>query len=106
MTDSNLDPADVDRLLLLDRLAERVPSLDLSDQEVEWQTLPDGGQALLVNGGGIDGGEGVFFANARDDVHAVGSLAPLASGAIGCIVIAPDGSRCLAKVTTDPLAPK
>ncbi len=77
MTESNLAPAVADRLLLLDRLAERVPDLDLADQRVEWQTLPDGSQALLVNGGGIDGGDGVYFANAGDDVHAVGSVAPL-----------------------------
>jgi hypothetical protein len=27
-----------------------------------------------VDGGGIDGGNGTFFANYGDDVHAVGSL--------------------------------
>ncbi len=103
MTDSNLNPADADRLLLLDRLAERVPGLDLADQRVEWQALPDGSQALLVNGGGIDGGNGVYFANAGADVHAVGSMAP-AFPVIGCIVIKPDGSRRLAQVQPDPLA--
>ena len=104
MTDSNLEPADADRLLLLDRLAERVPDLDLADQRVEWRTLPDGSQALLVNGGGIDGGNGVYFANAADDVHAVGTLAPLIPGHVGCIVIAPDRTRRLARVEPDPLA--
>ena len=29
-------------------------------------------EALLVEGGGIDGGKVTFFANAGDDVHAVG----------------------------------
>jgi hypothetical protein len=94
---------DADRLALLDRIAERVPELDLDQNEVEWRTLDDGHEALLVNGGGIDGGDGAFFANAGDDVHVVGSLAPLAD-AIGCIVIRPDGSRVLAQAVRDPLA--
>jgi hypothetical protein len=59
---------------------------------------------LLVNGGGIDGGDGAYFANAGDDVHAVGSLDPLVPGQVGCIVIRPDGSRYLARVVADPLA--
>ena len=59
-------------------------------------TLDDGHEALLVNGGGIDGGKGAYFATAGDDLHAVGSLAPILDGWIGCIVIAPDGSRRLA----------
>jgi hypothetical protein len=37
-------------------------------------------------GDGLDGGAGTSFANAGEDLHAVGSLAPLAD-AIGCIVI-------------------
>ena len=55
------------------------------------------------DGGGIDGGSGIYFANAGEDVHAVGSLAPLAP-AVGCIVIRPDGTRVLARVERDPLA--
>jgi hypothetical protein len=94
---------DADRLELLDRLAARVLELDLDHNEVEWTTLPDGHEALLVDGGGVDGGAGTFFANAGEDPHAVGSLAPLAD-AIGCIVIRPDGSRVLARVEPDPLA--
>jgi hypothetical protein len=43
------------------------------------------------------------FANAGEDVHAVGSLQPLAP-ALGCIVIRPDGSRQLARVERDALA--
>jgi hypothetical protein len=39
--------SDADRLLLLDRLAERVPELDLDRNEIEWKTLPDGHEALL-----------------------------------------------------------
>jgi hypothetical protein len=42
---------------------------------------------------------GVFGAN-----HAVGSLAPLIPGHVGCIVIRPGGSRQLARVVPDPLA--
>jgi hypothetical protein len=95
--------SDADRLLLLDRIADRVPELDLDQNEVEWMTLPDGHEALLVNGGGIDGGSGAYFANCGEDLHAVGSLAPIAD-VIGCIVIRPDGSRVLARAVPDPLA--
>ena len=58
---------------------------------------------MLIDGGGIDGGDGVYFANAGDDVHAVGSMQPMAA-AVGCIVIRPDGSRQLARAVSDPLA--
>ncbi len=58
--------------------------------------LPDGHQALLVDGGGIDGGEGALFANCDDDVHVDGMLAPIVDG-IGCVVSRPDGSRHLAR---------
>jgi hypothetical protein len=95
---------DQDRLVLLDRIADRVPELDLAQQSVEWTTLDDGHQALLVNGGGIDGGAGAFFANHGEDVHVVGSLDPLVPGHVGCIVIRPDGSRHLARAVPDPLA--
>jgi hypothetical protein len=95
---------DADRLELLDRMAHRVPELDLDQQLVEWTTLPDGHEALLVNGGGIDGGDGAYFANAGDDLHAVGTLAPIIEGYVGCIVIRPDGSRILARAVPDPLA--
>jgi hypothetical protein len=37
-------------------------------------------------------------------VHAVGSLAPMVDGYIGCIVIKPDGSRYVARAVPDPLA--
>ena len=47
---------DADRLELLDRIAARIPDLDLDRQQIEWMTLDDGHEALLVNGGGIDGG--------------------------------------------------
>lgn len=63
MTD-DLEPADADRLILLDRIAERVLNLDLAKRSIEWTTLDDGSEALLVNGGGIDGGSGAYFANA------------------------------------------
>jgi hypothetical protein len=95
---------DADRLALLDRLAERVPELKLDRHSIEWMTLEDGAEALVVDGGGFDGGSGTFFVNHGDDVHAVGSLAPLAEGCIGCIVIEPSGRRYLAHVERDPMA--
>jgi hypothetical protein len=67
-------------------------------------TLDDGHEALLGNGGGIDGGNGAYFANHGEDLHAVGSLAPIVDGHIGCIVIRPDGSRYVARAVPDPLA--
>jgi hypothetical protein len=66
-----VDRSDADRLKLLDRIADRLPELDLEQNAVEWTTLDDGHEALLVNGGGIDGGSGAFFVNYGDDVHAV-----------------------------------
>ena len=33
---------DADRLLLLDRLAERLPELDLDENHVDWMPLDDG----------------------------------------------------------------
>jgi hypothetical protein len=99
-----MDNRDTDRLKLLDRLADRLPELDLDQNEIEWTTLPDSHEALLVDGGGIDGGDGAFFANAGDDLHVVGSVAPLIPGCVGCIVIRPDRSRRLAHAVPDPLA--
>jgi hypothetical protein len=52
---------------------------------------------------GLDGGTGAYFANAGEDVHAVGSLAPVVDGYIGCIVIKPDGSHYVARAVPDPL---
>jgi hypothetical protein len=98
-----MNERDADRLGLLDRIAERVPELHLDQQSVEWTTLDDGHEALLVNGGGIDGGAGAFFANCGDDLYAVGSLDWLLPGYVGCIVIRPDGSRFLARAVPDPL---
>ena len=92
------------RLELLDRLAERVPELDLDRERVEWTTLDDGHEALIVNGGGFDGGDGAFLVNHGDDVHAVGLSDPIVPGHVGCIVIRPDGSRHLARAVPDPLA--
>jgi hypothetical protein len=75
-----------------------------SNSTVEWTTLDDGHEALLVDGVGFDGGNGAYFANAGEDVHAVGSLHPLVRGHLGVIVIRPDGSRVLARAVPDPLA--
>ncbi len=88
----------------LDRIADRIPELDLDQHEIGWTTADDGHEALLVDGGGIDGGTGTYFANCGDEVHAVGSLAPLVAGAIGVVVIRADGSRVLARAVPDPLA--
>jgi hypothetical protein len=55
-------------------MVERIPELDLDKQQGEWMTLDDGHEALLVNGGGLDGGDGAYLANAGDDLHAVGRL--------------------------------
>lgn len=63
---------DADRLELLDRIAERIPEVDLEQHAVEWAELDDGHEALLVDGGGIDGGDGAYFATAGEDVHAAG----------------------------------
>jgi hypothetical protein len=99
-----MNERDADRLELLDRIAERLPELDLDQRSVEWDTLPDGHEALLVDGGGFDGGNGSYFANYGDDVHSVGSVDPLVPGHIGLIEIKPDGSRVLVSVEPDPLA--
>jgi hypothetical protein len=72
-----VDRSDADRLTLLDRIANRVPELDLDQNQVEWRALDDGHQALVVNGGGFDGGNGAFFVCAGDDLHVVGVLDPL-----------------------------
>jgi hypothetical protein len=45
-------------------IADRIPELDLDQQSVEWRTLDDGS-------------DGAYFANAGEDLHAVGSLAPI-----------------------------
>jgi hypothetical protein len=93
----DVDDADADRLELLDRIAERVPELDLNRHEIEWSTLPDGAEALHIGRGGD-------FANCGEDLHAYGSLNPIVPGYIGCIVIYPDGSRQLVHAQPDPLA--
>jgi hypothetical protein len=103
---ADMDKIDAERLELLDRIAERLPEVDLEQHSIEWTEMPDdGSQALLIDGGGIDGGNGMFIANYEDDLHVVGSLAPIAP-VVGCIVIKPDGTRTLAQVITDPLAPE
>ena len=93
-----MNPSDADRLKLLDRIADRVPELDLDEHEVEWRTLPDGHEALHIGNGGD------YFANCGEDLHAYGSLNSIIPGYIGCIVIRPDGSRLLVRAVPDPLA--
>ena len=100
-----MNDRDAERLELLDRIAERLPDLDLDRHPVDWTEMPDdGSQALLVAGGGIDGGNGFIIASHGDDLHVVGPTAPLIPGCVGCVVIRPDGSRQLARVMPDPLA--
>jgi hypothetical protein len=81
-----------------------IPGLDLDQHEIKWTALDDGHQALLLDGGGFDCGTGIFFCNAGNDLHAVGSLAPIVGGYVGCIVIRPDKTRVLARAVPDPLA--
>ena len=92
-----------ERFELLDAIKARL-GLDVNQHEIEWTELPDGHVALLVDGGRLNGGDGAYFAMAGEDLHAVGSLAPIIDGHIGCIVIKPDGSRCVARAVPDPLA--
>jgi len=89
MTD--LNQTDAERFALLDRIAERIPELDLKQRTVEWTEMPDGAPGLV-------------FATAGADLPAVGPTSPLIEGSIGCVVIRPDGSRYLARVMPDPLA--
>ena len=98
---SDMNPLDSDRLELLDRVADRLPEVNLEEHEIAWTRLEDGHEALL--GAGFDGGSGCFLANAGSDLHVIGSLAPIVDG-IGCVVIRPDGSRYLARAVPDPLA--
>jgi hypothetical protein len=79
-----------------------LPEIKLDEHEVGWTKMPDGAPALCVDGGGFDGKDGVTFANAGDDVHAIGPIPSCKS--IGGIVIRRDGTRILASVTPDPLA--
>jgi hypothetical protein len=44
---------------------------------------------LLVDGGGMYGGSGAYFANAGPDFHVFGRLAPLVPGCLGVVVIRP-----------------
>ena len=100
-----LDATDEERLDLLDRIADRLPDLDLGRYTIEWTEMPDdGSQALMVEGVGIDGDNGFTIASHGDDLHVVGPTAPLIPGYYGCVVVRPDGSRQLAHVVPDPLA--
>ena len=96
-----MDNTIADRFELLDRIKDRLPDLDLDEHSVEWMTLDDGHEALLVDGGGIDGGRGAYFANAGEDLHAVGSLAPFLP-ILGLVEFKPDGTRRLVGGGTRP----
>jgi hypothetical protein len=102
---SGLDETDGERLELLDRIAARMPDIDLDKYEVAWTKMPDdGSEALVVEGGGIDGGNGFIVITRGDELHVVGPMAPLIPGAIGCVVIDADGGRRLGGLVRDPLA--
>jgi hypothetical protein len=100
----NMNEADAERLELLDRIAERVPELDLDQNEIEWTTLDDGHERCSSTAAGSTVATAPTFANHGEDVHVVGSLDPIVPGHVGCIVIRPDGSRVLARAVPDPLA--
>jgi hypothetical protein len=96
--------SDADRLELLDRIVDRVPGLDLDEHEIEWTTYPDGAQALMIDGVGMDGGHGLHALQLRQR-RARGRHAGAAHpGHLGCVVIRPDGRRYLARTMPDPLA--
>ena len=102
---ADLDKIDAERLELLDRIAERLPEIKLDQHSIEWTEMPDAGsQALLIDGGGIDGGNGLTITSHGEDLHAIGSTAPLFPGFVGCVVIALDGTRRMALVMPDPAA--
>jgi hypothetical protein len=99
-----MNETDADRLDLLDRIEKRLPEVDLDQHSIEWTVMPDdGSQALMIDGGGIDGYAGFTVASHDDDLHLVGPTAPLIPGYIGCVVVGPDGSRRLARAIPDPL---
>lgn len=97
-----MNEPDADRL---DRIADRLPDLDLDRHSIEWTEMPDdGSEALVVDGGGIDGGNGFTIASHGEDLHVVGPTAPLIPGYVGCVVVRPHGSCQLARMVPDPLA--
>jgi hypothetical protein len=46
----------------------------------------------------------LLIASHGDDLHAIGSTAPLFPGYVGCVVTGPDGTRRMARVMPDPVA--
>jgi hypothetical protein len=103
MGETKLDETDGDRRELLDRIAKRMPELNLDQYEVGWHKLPDGHEALVLDGGGMDGGNGMYLANAGDDVTVIGPTAPLAAGGLACVVVDAKGGRRLGGLVRDPL---
>jgi hypothetical protein len=94
MTDE-LNPTDADRLELLDRIEKRLPELKLSEHSIEWTTLPadaGGNEALVVDGGGFDGENGMYLSNCGADVHIVGPIA--GTGLIGCLALKAGWQPC------------
>lgn len=103
--EASLEDRDADRLELLDRIEQRMPEVKLDEHLIEWTQLPDGAEALVLDGGGFTPeSTGCFIAAAGDDLHVVGPTAPIIPGCIGCVVVSPDGTRRLARVVDDPAA--
>lgn len=57
----------------------------------------------MVDGGGFDGGNGYYIANAGNDLHVIGTMAPMIPGRIGLVAIHADGTRELLRVIEDPI---
>jgi hypothetical protein len=93
-----LSEQDADRLELLDRLAERVPKLDLDQYSIEWDTLSDGHAVLHV---GCD----TSFANYGEELHALCPLDRILPGLWGLIIINADGSWRIARAVPPPAPP-
>jgi hypothetical protein len=92
-----------EQLELLDRIKDRI-GFDPGQHEIAWQELEDDGAvALLVDGGGFDGGDGAFFVNEGEDLHVYGSLDPVVPGHVGCLIFDPNGGRTLRQVVPDPI---
>jgi hypothetical protein len=86
-----LDSCSSHGLRLLPQLASGIGATSQIDADHEgWTRLAHGSEALLVDGGGIDGSTGYFIANApdgSDNLHVIGPTAPPMPGKIGAIAI-------------------
>jgi hypothetical protein len=83
------------------------PSLTSKRTRSPGRTLRDGHQALLINGGGFDGGDGAYFANAGQDVHAVREPGPVGGGLVcsSFVKATPKWTRSLQNRGSDRVPP-